>query len=108
MSSMPLSTRDDQRDPVAGKILAIILGTTVSSIAVMFGLFCLWLWRRIKKQKKLEEEEAARAVQEGRTSNADTVIEGTDNELQTVGSTDQVKETGTDKGVTHTTQTAIA
>jgi hypothetical protein len=65
----------------------------------------LWLWGRIKKNRKLEEE-AARAQEEGRTS-ADTIVEGRDNELQAIGHQERAKDNGMDKTNTETTQTAL-
>ncbi|OIW34622.1 hypothetical protein CONLIGDRAFT_675591 [Coniochaeta ligniaria NRRL 30616] len=97
-----LSRRDSQEDPKAGKVLAIILGTVVGGLSLIFLLFGLWLWGRIKKNKRLEEEDA-RAQQEGRTS-ADTVVEGRDNELQVLGQQEHGKD---DKTNSDTTQTVV-
>lgn len=90
--SNSLSPRDSQENPKAGKILAIILGTVVGGLALLFFLFGLWLWGRIKKNKRLEEE-AARAQEEGRTS-ADTVVEGAHNELQEIRQQEHGKDNG--------------
>jgi hypothetical protein len=66
----------------------------------------VWLWRRIKKNKRLEAE-AERAREEGRAS-ADTVVEGRDNELRVLGQQESGKGNGTDdKTHTETTQTAV-
>ncbi len=105
ISSNSLSPRDSQEDPKAGKILAIILGTVVGGLSLIFLLFGLWLWGRIKKNRRLEEE-AARAREEGRTS-ADTIVEGGDNELQVIGRQAHVKKNGTDKTDTDATQPAV-
>lgn len=76
----------------AGKILAIILGTVVGGLALLFLLFGLWLWGRIKKNRRLEEE-AARAQEEGRTS-ADTIVEGAHYELQETRQQEHGKDNG--------------
>ncbi|KAH8905237.1 hypothetical protein BR93DRAFT_929491 [Coniochaeta sp. PMI_546] len=101
-----LSPRDSQEDPQAGKVLAIILGTVVGGLSLIFLLFGLWLWGRIKKNRRLEAEEAARAQEAGRTS-ADTIVDGRDNELQVFGRQERVKDSGLDKSNTETTQTAV-
>jgi hypothetical protein len=90
---------------VAGKVLAIILGSVFGGLILAFTLFSLWLWRRIKRNKRLEAE-AARAQEEGRTS-ADTAVEGRDNELRIMGHQEPGKNNGVDKGNTETTQTTI-
>ncbi|KAB5580238.1 hypothetical protein GE09DRAFT_1081428 [Coniochaeta sp. 2T2.1] len=95
-----LAPRDSQEDPQAGKVLAIILGCVVGGLSLTFLLFGLWVWHRIKKNRILEAEEAARAAEEGRTS-ADTAVEGRDNELRDLGHQDD------NKTRTETTQTAV-
>ncbi|KAB5551057.1 hypothetical protein GE09DRAFT_1124762 [Coniochaeta sp. 2T2.1] len=95
-----LAPRDSQADPQAGKVLAIILGCVVGGLSLTFLLFGLWVWHRIKKNRILEAEEAARAAEEGRTS-ADTAVEGRDNELRDMAHQED------NKTHTNTTQTAV-
>ena len=91
---------------MAGTVLAIILGSIFSGLIIIFLVFGLWLWSRIKKTRRLEAEEAARARAEGRAS-ADTVVEGRDNELQVVGHQGQGKEPGVGATTTETTHAAV-
>jgi len=90
---------------VAGVTLAIILGSVFGGLIIAFALFGLWLWRKIKKNKLLEAEEA-RAREEGRTS-ADTVVEGRDNELRAIEQRGRGGDGGLDKTTAETRQTAV-